>query len=86
MAGKKSEARRVLAQVEEISKRRYVPPYWLAAVHAGLGDQDRAFEWLEKAYEDRTVFMTFLKVDPVMDVLRPDPRYADLVRRVGLPP
>jgi len=86
VAGKKSEARRALAQVEEISKRRYVPPYWLAGVHAGLGDQDRAFEWLEKAYEDRTVFITFLKVDPVMDALRPDPRYADLLRRVGLTP
>ena len=55
-------------------------------VYAGLGEQDKAFEWLEKAYKDREGRMTILKFAPEFDSLRSDPRYAELIRRVGLAP
>ena len=57
-----------------------------AVVYVGLGDKEQAFAWLEKAYEERTNFLAYLKVQTTFDPLRSDPRFADLVRRVGLPP
>jgi hypothetical protein len=51
-----------------------------------LGEKDRAFEWLEKVYQEHSFWLPFLKVHPHLDPLRSDPRFADLVRRVGLPP
>jgi hypothetical protein len=68
------------------AKQRYIPPYFVAFLYARLGDKDQAFEWLEKGYEDRGPFLSALRVDPAFDNLRSDPRYADLLRRVGLPP
>jgi serine/threonine protein kinase/tetratricopeptide (TPR) repeat protein len=84
-AGRQVEARSTLAELEEISKSRYVSPYFVAAVHLALGDRNRAIDGLEEAYRERSLGMTFLKVDPNLDDLRADPRFADLVRRVGLP-
>jgi serine/threonine protein kinase/lipoprotein NlpI len=84
-AGRETDARRTLAELDEISKTRYVSPYYVAAVHLALGDRDRAFELLEEAYGERSHGLTFLKVDPNLDDVRSDPRFADLVRRVGLP-
>jgi serine/threonine protein kinase/tetratricopeptide (TPR) repeat protein len=84
-AGREAEARRTLEQIEEISKSRYVSPYFTAAVHLALGDRRRALDGLEQAYAERSLGMTFLKVDPNLDDLRDEPRFADLVRRVGLP-
>lgn len=77
--------REVLVRMKEASTHRYLSRYHTALVYAGL-ENDEAFAWLEKAYEDHLWMMAFLKVDPRLDVLRSDPRYADLVRRVGLPP
>jgi tetratricopeptide (TPR) repeat protein len=68
------------------SKQHYVSPVFFAADYALLGNKDKAFEWLEKAYEDRVEGLAFLKVMPAFDSLRADPRYKDLVHRVGLPP
>jgi hypothetical protein len=68
------------------AKQRYIPPGFVAFFYARLGDKDQAFEWLEKGYEDRGPFLSALRVDPAFDNLRSDPRYADLLRRVGLPP
>ena len=68
------------------AKQRYIPPSIIAALCARLGDKDQAFEWLERAYEDRDEFLRFVKVNPAYDNLRSDPRYADLARRMGLPP
>ena len=59
-------------------------PYGVATVYAALGDKTRAFEWLEKAYAERSEDIVFLKIDPRLKSLRPDPRFADLLRRVGL--
>jgi hypothetical protein len=69
-----------------MSGHGYVPPYHLAIVHAGLGEHDQAFRWLERAFEKHAVDLFTLKVEPMFDGLRPDPRFADLLRRVGLAP
>ncbi len=86
VSGRRAEARQSLDELLARSRRRQVPAYTIAAIYAGLGDKDQAFAWLEKAYADRSWYMTSLKVDPKFDSLRFDPRFKDLVRRVGLPP
>jgi serine/threonine protein kinase/tetratricopeptide (TPR) repeat protein len=85
VSGKKDEAIKVLAELNDRSKHPYVSSYLIASIYAGLGDKDKAFASLEKAYEDRSWYMTHLKLDPELDSLHSDPRFADLVRRVGLP-
>jgi len=67
------------------SNRAYLAPASVAVVYTRLGEQERAFEWLEKAYSAHDGWLVYLKVDPVFDHLRSDPRYADLLRRIGLP-
>jgi serine/threonine-protein kinase len=83
-SGKKEEALKTVAQLTELAKRRYVPAYSFATAYAGLGDKDQAFQWLERCFQDRAWEITYIKVDPLMDTLRSDPRFADLVRRVGV--
>lgn len=82
---RKDEAYKIIGQLKERSKRKYVLPTDIAVVYAGLGEQDRAFEWLEKAFTQRDDNLLYLKVDPVWDSLRSDPRFADLLQRVGFP-
>jgi len=84
--GERSQALRLLEQLEAASKERYTPALSFAVVYAGLGEKDQAFAWLDKAYEERTSRLGYLKVEPLWDPLRSDPRFADLVRRLGLPP
>jgi len=84
VGGKQAEAMRVRNELEEQSKQRYVPPYWMATLYIGLGEKDQAFRWLEKAYEERSGGLIWLGVDPRMDSLRSDPRFAALMRRAGL--
>jgi tetratricopeptide (TPR) repeat protein len=84
MSGKRREARRVLEQLEKLSKRRYVSPYGMALIHTGLGEKDQAFAWLQRACEDRSVELCRLKVEPSLDSLRSDSRFQDLLRRIGL--
>ena len=69
-----------------MSKQRYVSPYLIAIVYVGLGDKDQAFAWLDKAFQDRSSLLLWLKVEPQFDSLRDDPRFQDLLRRVGLTP
>jgi hypothetical protein len=83
-AGRKAEANKILNELLELSQRRYVTPPALANVYIGLGDKDQAFFWLEKAYQERSYYLAFLKVFPGDDSLRSDPRFADLLRRMGL--
>jgi tetratricopeptide (TPR) repeat protein len=85
-AGRRDEARKALSELTELSRRRYVSPYVIATVHAGLGERDRAFAWLEKAFEERDFSLVMLRIDPRLDALRPDPRFTNLMRRVGLSP
>lgn len=84
--GKRAEAERVLAGLLEMSRRQYVPPYLLAIIYTGLGEKDRAFEWLEKTYEERSYYVVWLKADPLYDPLRSDPRFASLLERIGFKP
>ncbi len=81
--GRKAEARELLAALDEASRQRYVPPYAFALVHAGLGDADAVFEWLERAYSAHDVHMMFLTVDDKWDRYRSDPRFVDLLIRCG---
>ena len=85
LLGDAAGARRFLQALGELSTRRYVAPYFMACIHIALGEKDRAFDWLEKSYAERSSWMALLKVDPAVDGLRSDPRFHDLVRRVGLP-
>jgi serine/threonine protein kinase/tetratricopeptide (TPR) repeat protein len=85
-AGRGDEARANLAELDELSKSRYVSPYYLASARAALGETDLAFTLLEQAFAERSHGMTFLTTDPSLDDLRPDPRLAGLIQRVGLVP
>ncbi|MDA2928401.1 protein kinase [Acidobacteria bacterium AH-259-O06] len=85
-SGETDEARKVLVELKERSNQEYVPPYDIALVHTGLGEKDEAFAWLEKAYRERYGWLVYLKADPIWDPLRSDPRFTDLLRRLGLEP
>lgn len=84
LAGRKDEARTILNELLELNKRRYVTPAALVNVYIGLGDKEQAFVWLEKAYNERSYYMAWLKVFPIVDPLRSDPRFTDLMHRIGL--
>ena len=85
--GKRAEAEKILRELLEQSKTAYVSPYMIATIYAGLGNKDKAFEFLTKAYDERSADLSyFLKADLRMDTLRPDPRFQDLVSRMGFPP
>ena len=85
LSGERDKAQHALDELREVSKNRYITPYLIAVVYVGLGNKDQAFVWLDKAYQDRSFFLIWLKVEPLFDPLRDDPRFQDLVRRVGLP-
>ena len=85
LAGHKVEARQVLNELLEKNKTQYVTPVALANVYLGLGDRDRAFVWFEKAYQEQSNYLVYIKVWPLLDPFRSDPRFIDLMRRVGLP-
>jgi hypothetical protein len=74
-----------LEQLNEVSKQRYVTAYSLALVHAALKDTDEAFDWLDKAYSERSARLAFAKIDPRLDYLRSDSRFQDLLRRMKFP-
>lgn len=83
-AGNREEALEALDEIQQLSAKEYVSPYYLVMIHAGLGNIEEAFIWLDKAFEDRVSMMTELKTDPKLDNIRSDPRYSELVARVGL--
>jgi TolB-like protein len=82
--GQPDAARRIIGELAAVSGR-YTPALAFAVVHLGLGERDQAIDWLEKAYEERYNRLAYLRREPVWDPLRPDPRFQDLVRRIGLP-
>lgn len=84
MTGQTSQALGTVEMLKKISRDRYVSPYFVAIPYVGLGDKDRAYEWLEKAYQDRSWPMVFLKVEPTFDPLRSDDRFQGLLKRIGL--
>jgi TolB-like protein/DNA-binding winged helix-turn-helix (wHTH) protein/Tfp pilus assembly protein PilF len=85
VAGRRAEALAMLEGLRHLSATRYVSPYSIALVHAGLGDRDHALAWLDKAYAERSDYMPYLRLEPMLDGLRSDQRFAALVGRVGLP-
>jgi TolB-like protein/DNA-binding winged helix-turn-helix (wHTH) protein len=85
-AGRKPEALQIIAHLQAISNTRYVSPYGLAQIYAALNDKEQTFKWLQLAYDDRAVWMSYLSVDPVFDDIRSDQNFQDLLRRVHLPP
>lgn len=86
VSGARGEARKVLDELQDASKRQYVPSYNLAEIYTALGEKDQAFDLLEKAVVERTDLLIFLNVDPAWDALRPDPRFQNLARRMKFPP
>jgi len=83
--GRRSEAEKVINGWQEAERKKYIINYFVAIDYAALGDKEKAFVELEKAYQARDWFLPRLKTDPFMDSLRDDPRFADLVKRIGLP-
>ncbi len=83
--GKKQQALQLLSELKEMSKRRFVQSWSFAIIYVGLGDKDQAFAWLDKAYDERPSDIESIKVDPRMQPLRSDPRYRELLLRMGLP-
>jgi TolB-like protein/DNA-binding winged helix-turn-helix (wHTH) protein/Tfp pilus assembly protein PilF len=84
LAGRRKEAGQVLGELLALSRSRYVSPHSVMHVYLGLGDRDKAFEWMEKAYQERTNGLTYLAVWPGYDPVRGDPRYEMYLRRIGL--
>lgn len=84
LAGRLGEALATLNQLNDLSRQRYVSPFYVALVHAGLRQQDRAFEYMDRAVKEREPWMTALRGIPFLDCLRSDPRFEELLRKVGL--
>lgn len=87
VTGRTAQARKMLRELERSQRIRYISPYMTATIYAGLGDKNKAFELLERSYQERASDLPwFIKADPRIDNLRSDPRFQDLLRRIGLPP
>jgi serine/threonine-protein kinase len=84
LAGDKAKARAVLEELKALSNRHYIPPVNIALVYNGLGDQNEALSWLEKACDDRDVRLTLLKVEPRWDSFRSNARFVAILKRIGL--
>ena len=84
-AGKSRRAMKILGDLTKLAKQKYVSPYFFAGIHMGLGEAERAMEYLEKAFEDHSHWLLYLHIDPSMDPLRGTPRFQHLLERVGLP-
>jgi len=86
VAGRTAEAKQVLTDLQQLQDQRYVSPYTVAAIYAGLGDQEQAFKWLERAVEERDIWLMNLKVDPVFAKLRSNRQFTDILARIRLRP
>ncbi|HEY8165548.1 MAG TPA: winged helix-turn-helix domain-containing protein [Gemmatimonadaceae bacterium] len=84
VSGRTAEAKQMLDELHRISAERYVSPYHIAIIHAGLGERDATFHWLEKAYDDREGRLTILRFAPEFSALRSDPRFITLLQRMRL--
>ena len=81
-AGEQAKARAILAELQKATAERYVPAYWFALVHAGLGERDQALRYLERAFEERSTILAYLPIDPRLAPLRSEPRFVALARRL----
>jgi tetratricopeptide (TPR) repeat protein len=85
-SGRIAESRTIVRTLENQAGRRHHPGLDLARIYVGLGQHDQALAWLEKGYDQRSMYLIWLRVEPALQDLHSDPRFADLVRRVGFPP
>jgi TolB-like protein/DNA-binding winged helix-turn-helix (wHTH) protein/Flp pilus assembly protein TadD len=83
--GRKEDAQRELSQLLALAKQQFVPAFYVALLYTGLGDKDRAFEWLEKAYQERSGYLMEVHIDPMFDPLRSDPRFQRFVEHLKVP-
>jgi TolB-like protein/Tfp pilus assembly protein PilF len=83
LSGRKAEALKILRELQERATKEFVPSYTMATIYIGLGLKDEALQYLGKSYTEGSFYMIHLKVEPILDPLRPDPRFADIMRRVG---
>ncbi|MGH9901016.1 MAG: tetratricopeptide repeat protein [Pyrinomonadaceae bacterium] len=86
LAGQGAEARKIITELEESARLRYVSAYYFAIIHLGLGERGPALDWLERAAEERSGFLAFVKVEPMLDGLRGEARFVELSRLVGVAP
>jgi serine/threonine-protein kinase len=86
VSGQRGEAQKIIGEMKEQAKQEYVWPYNIAIIYVGLDERDQALQWLEKAYQDHSDDLIYLKVESMFDSLRSDARFTDLVRRIGLAP
>jgi ribosomal protein L20 len=84
-SGRRREAQEYIDRMKEMAKTRYVRTYWLARIYAALGEIDKSFAELEQAFADKDIFLPRMKLDPMLDSLRDDPRFKDMLRRMDLP-
>ena len=84
-AGSREKAREILDDLTKLAKQRYVAAYFFALIHIGLGEDDRAIEYLEKSFEEHSHWLMYLHIDPSMDALRSNSLFQALLQRVGLP-
>jgi tetratricopeptide (TPR) repeat protein len=84
-AGMKSDAEQVLTSLLEKSKQSYVSPFDIALIYTGLEQKDAAFEWLQKAVNERSTFLVYSKWEPRLDPLRSDPRFGQMLKKIGFP-
>jgi tetratricopeptide (TPR) repeat protein len=85
-AGRIEDSRVILEQMVELSRQQHVPPYWLALAHAGVDERDAALDALDRAYQQHDVWLVWLGTDPRFDVVRGEPRFVEILRRIGLTP
>ena len=85
VAGKRAQAQGVLAELRDLSGRRYVAPLNVALIYAGLGDKSQALEWLERAYDDHSDRLPWIRAWPQFDSLRAEPRFQNLLQRMKFP-
>jgi TolB-like protein/Tfp pilus assembly protein PilF len=84
VSGQPDQTQKMAASFTAAARQRYIPPTYFGMIYAGLGDKDQAFAWMEKAFAERADGLIWLNVEPMVDPLRDDPRFHDLVRRIGL--
>jgi TolB-like protein/Tfp pilus assembly protein PilF len=84
VSGRQEQAQKIVETFTAAARKRYIPPTYFAIVFAGLGQKEKALEWLEKAYQDRADLLTWVNVEPMMDDVRFDPRFQNLIRKIGL--
>jgi hypothetical protein len=85
VSGDAAGARKALSELEQISRSRYVPALYFTAIYTGIGENNKALMWLEKAYDEHNDRLIYNGVEPLADPLRAEPRFRDILRRVGLP-